>query len=151
MKNKYKIDGQTLIVYNRKDNKEMLFDAEDFDLVKQYTWRISSNGYVHNRNLELYAHRFIMNPPNDLMIDHKDHDKTNNRKSNLRIVTQQENNQNTIAKGYCWYKQTNKWKASITVNGKYKHLGYYDTEKEARVAYLEAKKKYHPTAPIKGY
>jgi group I intron endonuclease len=41
-------------------------------------------------------------------------------------------------KGYHFHPSRNKYKAEITTNGKKKHLGYYNTEKEAHAAYLEA-------------
>jgi len=154
MKNKYKIVGDTLIVYNRKDNREMLFDAEDFNLIKNRTWGIVNNGYVRtdvqkdNKRFYLSAHRLVMKCPNDKVVDHKNHNKADNRKSNLRITTQSINQHNRTAKGYCWDKYANKWKAYIKIpNKKSLHLGLYNTEDEARAAYLEAKKKYHPTAP----
>ena len=77
-------------------------------------------------------------------IDHIDHDKLNNDIMNLRIVTHQENmfNKNNT-KGYSWHKKTRKWHAEIRGNGKKISLGYWDTEEEARNAYLEAKEKYH--------
>jgi hypothetical protein len=76
-------------------------------------------------------------------IDHIDRNKLNNNINNLRIVTASQNNQNKINKGYFWDKSKNKWKASIYVNYKAKHLGYYHTEEEARNAYLEGRKKYN--------
>ena len=63
--------------------------------------------------------------------------------NNLRIVSQQENSFNTNAKGYSFDKSRNKYQAIIGINGKNIHLGRFDTEEEARNAYLEAKEKYH--------
>ena len=60
---------------------------------------------------------------------------------NLRIVTSQENSFNTNAKGYI--KKGKKFQAHIRINNKQIYLGYYDTEKDAHQAYLEAKEKYH--------
>jgi hypothetical protein len=149
MKNKYKIDGQTLIVYNRKDNKEMLFDAEDFDLVKQYTWCID-RGYVVGNGIK--AHRLIMKAKKGQLVDHRYHNTTDNRKCNLLLANHQINQHNRkTVKGYCWDKSYSRWKAYIKVDGKLIHIGRYNTETEARTAYLEAKKIYHPTAPIQGY
>ena len=37
----------------------------------------------------------------------------------------------------------NKWRASIRINTKPIHIGYFDTEEEAHQAYLQAKEKYH--------
>jgi len=80
----------------------------------------------------------------DDCIDHKDRNKLNNSVANLRITTQQGNNHNqTKAKGYSLDKHKKKWKAQIGLNSKRIHLGYYDTEAEARQAYLSGKEKYH--------
>jgi hypothetical protein len=46
-------------------------------------------------------------------------------------------------KGYSFDKSSQKWKAKIQVNNKPIYLGYYNTEEEAREAYLTAKRKYH--------
>jgi hypothetical protein len=79
------------------------------------------------------------------VIDHIDGDKLNNNIENLRNVTHQQNQWNrTKAKGYTFCKTNNKWKASICVNGKSKHIGYFDTEADAREAYLNVKHIYHP-------
>jgi len=79
--------------------------------------------------------------------DHIDHDTLDNRRCNIRIVTNSQNQHNRRnVKGY--YKYGNKYEAKIMVNGKHIHLGYYNTPAEAHQAYLDAKKTYHPTSPI---
>jgi hypothetical protein len=77
------------------------------------------------------------------VIDHINGNKTDNRISNLRKVTQSQNQWNTRGdiKGYT--KKGDKFLARIAVNNKEIKLGLYETEKEATEAYLEAKKKYH--------
>jgi hypothetical protein len=77
-------------------------------------------------------------------VDHIDGVRLNNCLTNLRIVTNQQNHWNrTTAKGYSWNKRDKKWRSYIGVNGKLKNLGVFDTEKEARDAYLKAKEIYH--------
>ena len=77
-------------------------------------------------------------------IDHIDGDRSNNKIDNLRDVTHQHNHWNrTTAKGYCRHKPSNKFKAYIRINTTRKHLGYFQTEQEARNAYLKAKEIYH--------
>jgi hypothetical protein len=76
-------------------------------------------------------------------LDHKNRVRNDNRISNLRISTKVQQNQNTNAKGYNWHEGTNKWRARIYYDKKQIHLGLFNTEEEARNAYLEAKKKYH--------
>jgi hypothetical protein len=92
----------------------------------------------------LVAKAFLENYSEDLHVDHIDGNRQNNKLENLRMVTHQENHFNrTKAKGYCWDKNAGKWHAQITLNGKNKNLGYFNTEAEARDAYLEAKKIMH--------
>jgi hypothetical protein len=108
-----------------------------------------SNGRQVNKKVHrLIAKAHLPDYSEDLDVDHIDRCKTNNNISNLRMVTTSENLHNTKAKGYCFNKSLNKWQAYICVNYKRIHLGYFDTEDEASKAYLEAKKLYHPTAPI---
>ncbi len=77
-------------------------------------------------------------------IDHIDGDKKNNDIENLRKVTAQQNQWNrTKAKGYYWNKGKNKWQAQIMVDGIVKFLGCFDTETEARQAYLNIKEIVH--------
>lgn len=75
-------------------------------------------------------------------IDHIDRDRTNNAMSNLREATIQENNRNNGAKGYRLFKRTGKWVASIGVDNKNIHLGYFTTPADARAAYLAARATY---------
>ena len=76
-------------------------------------------------------------------IDHINRNSLDNRISNLRVATRTEQNLNREfknAKGYYWNK--GKWHAQIQINGKQIHLGYFNTEQDARQAYLNAKEKY---------
>jgi hypothetical protein len=164
MKNKYVIDGDTLIIYNRKDNRKMFFDADDFDFVNRHTWVISIDKnkkyewvgsnikQVSGKFKTKTAHRLLMNEPADMLVDHQNGNTLDNRKANLRKTTAKVNAHNrTKARGYYWNKKSKKWNASINANHKTMYLGLYNTEDEARAAYLEGKKKYHPSAPIHLY
>jgi hypothetical protein len=92
----------------------------------------------------LVAMIFLENYSEDLQIDHINGDRLNNKLENLRIVTHQQNQWNrTKAKGYSWNKNEEKWRAYIRIDCKLKYLGSFDTEAEAREAYLKAKKIYH--------
>ena len=76
-------------------------------------------------------------------VDHINHIRHDNRYSNLRIVTNQQNQfNNGCAKGYSKTKN-DKFSAAIRLNGKAIYLGTHNTEQEARNAYLQAKAKYH--------
>lgn len=72
-------------------------------------------------------------------IDHIDGCRTNNAIDNLRIVSSMVNNHNRkTAKGY-FKTSSGKYRASIRLNYKNHHLGVFETEEEARAAYLKAK------------
>ena len=76
-------------------------------------------------------------------IDHINVNSLDNRIENLRILTNQQNQWNTNAKGYNWCKRRNKWRAQININGKRTNLGSFTEEEDAKNAYLEAKSLYH--------
>ena len=102
--------------------------------------RITINGKGH------LAHRLIwlwhgQELPEKIELDHIDRNRTNNSIENLRLATRKENERNKVKKGYRF--EAGKWRAKIKVNGKQKHLGMFDTEDEAHLAYLTAAKKIH--------
>lgn len=76
--------------------------------------------------------------------DHIDHQTLNNRRSNLRIVTHQENHFNRRnTKGYYWDPRDRKFVAQIVLDGKKKPIGRYDNWLDARNAYVRAKREFH--------
>jgi len=78
------------------------------------------------------------------VLDHINGIKNDNRICNLRSVTNQQNQFNRPnVKGYYWHKIANKWHTQIKLNRKIIHLGYFNTEEQARQAYLDAKQKFH--------
>lgn len=69
-------------------------------------------------------HRFLMDAPTDMLVDHKDHNGLNNRRENLRICTQRQNGRNRKGAarkegrtsrflGVSWSKQARGWRAVI--------------------------------------
>lgn len=77
-----------------------------------------------------------------LEIDHIDHNVSNNKIENLRLVSRSGNNWNRKnVKGYSLEKYS--YSAYITKYGKKINLGYYKTEEEAKQARLKGEKKYH--------
>jgi len=81
--------------------------------------------------------------PTELQVDHINGNKFDNRIENLRLVTAQENLFNRKAKGYYWETARGQWNARIGINGVKMFLGRFDTEVEARTAYLKAKAELH--------
>ena len=95
---------------------------------------------------QLYAHHFAWYYIYGEIVECLDHINSNasdNRITNLRSVTFQENSFNTKAKGYYYDKKKNRYRPVLTINGKRKYFGRYKTEKEAKQVYLQLKEKYH--------
>ena len=100
-RNKYYFEDDILIlevntIYTNKTYK-VLLDKEDLEKVKQYIWRISNN-YVIAKKGYIKLHRLITNCPDNLVVDHINHNPLDNRKCNLRVCTQEENAQNVEGK-----------------------------------------------------
>ena len=90
----------------------------------------------------LVGQHFLVNTDNKPFIDHIDRNKLNNDVNNLRWVTRGENErnkpkkQNTKSKYKGVYLiKNNRWKSSIKINCKTKHIGNFESEKEACLAY----------------
>ena len=127
---------------------EVLIDDEDKDRVMEYNWCLAGHGYVRctSRKLNnIKLHRFIMNPPIGVEVDHINHDRLDNRKSELRLCTHQQNsfnerlskNNTSGFKGVSWRKDTNNWVAYIHYNRRKLHLGNFKVKQEAVKARLD--------------
>jgi hypothetical protein len=113
---------------------------------------VDRKSYMAHRLAWFYIHGVW--PTNQ--IDHINHDRADNRLSNLREVTQSENSQNQIqAKSHSKTgvlgvnrAKNGKFRSSITVEGRVKFLGTFATVEEAKNAYLLAKRVTHSTCII---
>lgn len=111
-----------------------IVDDSTFTKYGHLAWHLSDTGYAVRRNREgtLRLHRAVAGAPEDKVVDHLNGNKLDNRKSNLRICTQKENNQNRKGtKGYAWDKAKGKW----IVRYRNTFYGRYETETEAKRAY----------------
>lgn len=92
-----------------------------------------------------------MDNPENMVIDHINHNGLDNRKCNLRICTNQENicnceipkNNKSGCKGVYWAKDKQKWTVQVTINNKTKYIGRYTNLEDAIKARQEASKKYY--------
>jgi hypothetical protein len=141
--------------------KVALVDDEDYERVSQYKWSYSLmkvNEYAirgvtvsKGKYTTQLLHRFILGDvPKNMVIDHINGNGLDNRKENLRICTQSQNNINkrkkgttSVYKGVYWEKARNKFRSHIVVDGKIIFLGRFETELEAAIAYDKASNFYH--------
>ena len=123
-----------------------IVDAADFEWLNRHRWQTTggTTGYVRStiRGKNVFMHRLIMNPPAGMVVDHINGNRQDNRRGNLRVCTQAENLRNRRScrgtsrfKGVHWNAKIRKWVASICLNRKIMHLGYFDDEIEAARAY----------------
>lgn len=109
---------------------------------------IMVNGHMYKAHRLAWLYVYGVWPAHH--IDHINGVKHDNRIANLRDVPMSINAQNLRAAkranpylGVSYHKAHNNWRATIKINGRYKHLGSFDTPEDARDAYLEAKRKLH--------
>jgi hypothetical protein len=149
-------DGK-LIVESKHGRLEVLYDAEDEALIKEYRWYIwkpatgrGSNYYAiaDKAGKRIRMHRLVKPVEKGTQIDHADQNGLNNKKGNLRPCTNLQNQYNRKPdrrntsgyKGVSWVKRDKKWKAQIVKDGKQTNLGLFATKEEAARAYdAEAK------------
>ena len=131
-------------------------DSNDLLIIKKYKWNIvDRKGKYYltaykklgkRKYTYVYMHRLIMGLGfgDGLQVDHINGDGTDNRRSNLRISTQQQNQMNkrmkTKYKGICFHKPTKTWGARIWINRKKISLGYHKTPEKAALAYNKVAK-----------
>lgn len=157
MKNKYLIDGDLVYIdLSKRDGTiiKTIISIDDLDLVNSFKgkwysdWCKSIKGYYvkgNNGKTTIRLHRHIMNPLPGLVIDHINRNTLDNRRINLRSVTQEENLQNVSfnignksnVRGVSWHGVSGKWQARTQIKKKQYHLGIFDDIKEAEQAVIK--------------
>lgn len=132
-----------------------LVDDEDFERINAHKWyaywnklgrtfyarRNSPDGKGKQRTVLM--HRVVLDSPECFDVDHINHDTLDNRRSNLRNCTAQQNlaNEKMLSvntsgyKGVSWHKRIGKWMARLRFKGEDIHIGYFTNAREAAIAY----------------
>lgn len=152
----YSDHSEIYVVYNNNGIKKINIvkvDTEDIEKILEKIVYYNNSGYIQirlNKGREL-LHRYLIDVPKELVVDHINGDRLDNRKSNLRICDRSQNQKNRIMQsnnssgvsGVSQFKVNGKWMAYISINKKRKHLGYFETMEEAIKARKEAEEKYN--------
>lgn len=145
-----------------KNCKEILVD-DDFEVPSNACLTVTSHGYATlvtatgiraaggwYKYKRQYLHRYIMDAPDGMQVDHIDGNRLNNTRSNLRVCTNMENNhnkpkRNSNKSGYKGVHRvkSGRWCAQITANYKCRSLGVFDTPEAAALAYNKAARELH--------
>ena len=133
--------------------KFAMIDDKDYKLLSQFKWYASKShygGYVaqhsyieNKRHRTILMHRMITDALPNMTVDHKNHNRLDNQKHNLRVCTNAQNNYNrgpkrnstSKYKGVYLLKQSNNWCSQITKKGKIEYLGTFKTQEDAAKAY----------------
>lgn len=147
MKNSFEIRNSAVAIFLHRRNGDVLecqIDLLDLPIAQSYegtwyaAWEKKTKSFYAKANVKgksPFLHRWILQPDIDQIVDHRNHNTLDNRRSNLRIGSNSENMQNRKGlqsnnksgyRGVTWHKRDKKWEASLTVNRKRIHLGLYD-------------------------
>lgn len=129
-------------IYKRKEYK-IIIDKKDYELCKNYYWTLRANKHdlyaqsithINGRTNRTHLHRLIMSTPSGLVTDHINGDTLDNRRENLRVVTQSENclNRHRKHKSILGITGVYKDKKSYTARFKGEYLGSFKTVQEAK-------------------
>lgn len=117
-----------------------IVDDEDYEYLSMNSWCYAKGYAVRGTRSrkegwcrQVHMHRVINNTPEGMFTDHINRNKLDNRKENLRTVDRRENalNNGKTTRGVYKVKNRNGWMAQLSIYGKPKYLGYYQTKQEA--------------------
>lgn len=141
-------------------NSDLLVKVDDdaYELLRQVKWYLNGDGYAAGINSRKFAgvfglgwphaplmHRILRLLPDGPEIDHRDKDRLNNQKHNLREASKSQNQMNSrsrpgtsIFKGVCWDSRDRCWRSTIVLDGAQTYLGAYSSEPAAARVYDRA-------------
>lgn len=132
--------------------KVALIDDEDYEYLSQWKWYYHKSGYAvrtdysTGQQRSVKMHRLVNDTPIGYDTDHKNRNKLDNRKSNLRTATRSQNSSNygvqahntSGHKGVRWHKVSNRWQSRISYQGVTITLGLYREYEDACNVYDNA-------------
>ena len=141
--------GRNIKTIKTRKGEEILVDDDVIDFLSTYTWFITNRGYAvraikkNGKTDKVFMHRQLLDAQKGQQVDHRDGNRLNNQKGNLRICTSLQNSWNrtctwsrTGFKGVVWHARRKKpFQARIKINGHQTSIGYYYTAEEAYIAY----------------
>lgn len=143
-----KVEGVLCRTVPLSDGSEAIVNIRDFTAVSKYYWNFNSksdHSYVNARvdGITVRLHELIKRTPSGFVIDHRNGDRRDNRRNNLRVCRQRRNMCNLVKRKNCtsskrgvsWHKDSSKWIAQITHAGVNEYIGSFLNEKEAAIAF----------------
>lgn len=139
----FRYDDRGLLFWREKVNSQVdLAKPAGYIGPKGYR-HVGLNGVMHKHHRLVWC--YFNGDPGNLLIDHINYMPGDDRIENLRLATMSENKRDMPApttnssgyKGVSFHKATNKWRAQIKKDGATRHLGYYDSPKEAFDVYVQ--------------
>lgn len=129
--------------------QEVLLDKEDYERLKAFRYYLHKKGYAYRFDMTsgtrkaVYLHHDVIGKQEGKVVDHINGVKLDNRKSNLRHISNKENiwkaekvrESSSEYKGVCWIKSSKAWLSAIRYNGKQIRIGLFHDEKVAAYAY----------------
>jgi hypothetical protein len=98
-----------------------------------YVWRWTGPRRLREYTL-LHRHLLGLTKGDGMMVDHVNRNGLDNRRTNLRLATPQQNAANVVrTRGI--RKRNGRWHAHIRDDGRQRYLGSFETEREAEEAY----------------
>lgn len=125
-----------------------IVDDEDFELVSNYRWHPhrSRDNALYYASTNVKMHRLVTKAPLGVMVDHINGDALDNRRCNLRLCTNAQNQQNTRSrggtsqyKGVSFIAKAQKWLGSFVYEGERYHCGLFESEQECARAVDKAR------------
>lgn len=133
-------------VFLSNTDKRVMVSSADYSLVSSHKWYLNSRGYAErgirrgDKVEKVLMHRVINRTPDGLFTDHINRNKLDNRRTNLRTVTNRQNQLNVGLRrdnktGYTGVHPNGRgWLAAARVNGKKVYYGTFSTKEEAAMA-----------------